>query len=157
MARSSPIHGRGVFARRPIAKGEFLIEYKGRLLSEAVADRTYPDDENRPAHTFLFLLSTSKVIDANVNGNSARWINHSCAPNCETEEGDDGRVRISALRAIAPGEELFYDYNLVLDEPMTAALRKRYACRCGAAKCRGTLFGAKRYRDVKKKKRGRAA
>lgn len=151
VARRSPIHGTGVFALRAIAKGERIVEYKGRLITEAAADRRYPDDESKPAHTFLFLLENGMVIDANRDGNSARWLNHSCAPNCETEE-DEGRVFIHAIRAIRPGEELVYDYNLVLDEPLTKALRNRYRCLCGARNCRGTLFGERRYRPKRKKK-----
>lgn len=150
VARSSTIHGKGVFALRPIAKGERVVEYKGKVITEAAADRRYPDDEAKPAHTFLFLLESGMVIDANREGNSARWLNHSCAPNCETEE-DGGRVFIQAIRAIKPGEELVYDYNLVLDEPLTKALRERYKCLCGTRKCRGSLFGARRYRTKRKK------
>ena len=83
------------------------------------------------------------VIDGGVRGNSARWINHACAPNCETED-DGGRIFIKALRDIAPGEELFFDYRLVIDERYTAKLKKAYACRCGAPDCRGTMLGPKR-------------
>jgi hypothetical protein len=79
------------------------------------------------------------VIDGGVQGNSARWINHSCEPNCEaTQEGE--RVFIHALRDIAAGEELFYDYGLVIDEPITPQLRADYPCWCGHATCRGTLL-----------------
>ena len=148
IVRSSPVHGRGVFARVSIRKGERLLEYRGRRISEERADDLYPDDESKPAHTFLFLLDDGTVIDANVSGNSARWINHSCDPNCETEEDENGRVWIDATRSIRPGEELFYDYNLVLDEPLTAILRERYRCLCGSANCRGTLFGKRRYRQT---------
>lgn len=156
VARTSPIHGKGVFALRHIAKGERIVEYKGRRISEKAADARYPDDDDKPAHTFLFLTEDGTVIDANRDGNTARWLNHSCAPNCETEE-EDGRIFIDAIRAIAPGEELVYDYNLVLDEPMTKALRERYKCLCGARKCRGSMFGERRYRPKKKKKKSARA
>ena len=149
VARNSPIHGRGVFALQRIAKGERILEYKGRLITEAEADRRYPDDDGKPAHTFLFLIEGAMVIDANRDGSSARWINHSCAPNCETDE-DNGRVFIDAIRNLEPGDELVYDYNLVLDEPLTKALRQRYGCLCGARKCRGTMFGTERYKAPKK-------
>ena len=152
VVRISSVHGRGVFARRPIRKGERILEYKGRRITEAEADARYPDDDSRPAHTFLFLLEDGSVIDANFDGNSARWINHSCEPNCETEEDDDGRIWIEAVRSIRPGDELFYDYNLVLDEPMTPALRARYRCLCGSARCRGTMFGKRRYRSARRGK-----
>ncbi|MEO7404263.1 MAG: SET domain-containing protein-lysine N-methyltransferase [Burkholderiales bacterium] len=150
VARNSPIHGRGVFALQRIKKGERIVEYKGRLITEAEADRRYPDNDAKPAHTFLFLIEDAMVIDANHNGNSARWLNHSCAPNCETDE-DNGHVFIDAIRDIEPGIELVYDYNLVLDEPLTKALRERYRCLCGTRKCRGTMFGTDRYKPPKKK------
>jgi SET domain-containing protein len=80
------------------------------------------------------------VIDAGVRGNAARWINHSCAPNCKSYEDDDGRVYIEARRAIAPGEELTYDYRLSFDGRITRKIRAEYACRCGSKRCRGTLL-----------------
>jgi hypothetical protein len=145
--RSSPIHGKGVFARRAIAKGERIVEYKGLVITEKEADRRYSDDdETKPYHTFLFLVDGAKVIDANCGGNSARWINHSCAPNCESSEEEDGRVFIEALRAIKPGEELTYDYNIVAEDSDTEATRRRFACACGAPKCRGTMLGRKKKR-----------
>jgi SET domain-containing protein len=150
VVRNSPVHGRGVFARVAIRKGARLLEYKGRRISEAAADERYPDDDSKPAHTFLFLLDDGTVIDANFEGNSARWINHSCDPNCETEEDENGHVWIDAIRYIRPGEELFYDYNLVLDEPLTPLLKERYRCRCRSGNCRGTLFGKRRYRPPAK-------
>jgi uncharacterized protein len=79
------------------------------------------------------------VIDAKVGGNSARWINHACQPNCEADEVD-GRVFIKSLRAIRPGEELFYDYGLVLDGRQTAKVKKQFECRCGTPRCRGTML-----------------
>ena len=102
-----------------------------------------PNDPNDPNHTFYFHVDASRVIDAKVGGNSSRWINHSCDPNCEAEE-IDGRVFIKTLRAIAPGEELNYIYGLTLDERYTPALKKRFACHCGAAECRGTMLSPKR-------------
>ncbi len=139
--RRSNIHGKGVFATTRIPKGARIIEYKGRRMSEAEADRKYADDDT--PHTFLFLLDNEIVIDANFNGNSARWINHSCKPNCEAVE-EEGRMFIDALRTIAPGEELTYDYNLIVEERYTPKLKKFYACGCGALKCRGTILGSRR-------------
>ena len=74
---------------------------------------------------------------------AARWINHSCNPNCEADE-DEGRVFIKALRNIKAGEELNYDYGLILDGRHTAKIKKEFACRCGSRKCRGTLLAPKR-------------
>jgi len=138
--RRSGIHGRGVFAATFIPKGTRIVEYKGRRISEAEADRKYDDTD---PHTFLFLLDDAIVIDANYEGNSARWINHGCDPNCEPVE-EKGRLFIDAIRDIPPGTELAYDYNLIVEERPTQALKRRYACGCGARKCRGTMLGAKR-------------
>jgi SET domain-containing protein len=135
----SPIHGRGVFAARAIRKGETIIEYRGRRTTWEEASET-PSDDDDPYHTFLFSLDDGRVIDAAVRGNAARWINHSCAPNCETYEDDDGRVFIAARRRILPGEELSYDYHLEVDGKVGPRLRRAYACRCGAPRCRGTML-----------------
>ena len=137
--RRSGVHGKGVFALEPIAAGERLIEYKGERISWKEALRRHPHNPDEPNHTFYFALDSGKVIDGKVNGNSARWINHSCAPNCEAEE-IDGHVYVHALRDIAEGEELFYDYGLVIDARQTNKLKKEYECRCGSRKCRGTML-----------------
>jgi hypothetical protein len=94
------------------------------------------------------------VIDAVVNGNAARWINHSCEPNCEADE-TEGRVFIKALRNIATGEELSYDYGLIIDEPYTKKLKAEFPCWCGSELCRGTLLAPKSD-DQKKKKKSKA-
>ena len=83
------------------------------------------------------------MIDAKHGGNSSRWINHSCDPNCEADE-EDGRVFIKALRNIQAGEELNYDYGLIIDERYTKKLKAEYPCWCGAQDCRGTLLAPKR-------------
>ena len=150
VARKSAIHGNGVFALAPIAKGERVIEYKGRRRTHAEVDAG-DSGGVESGHTFLFTLNDDYVIDANYEGNSARWINHSCEPNCEAvleeSEGKDprkDRVFIEAKRAIKPGEELTYDYGITLDEPHTARLKKIWACRCGSKKCTGTMLRPKR-------------
>ena len=140
VVRGSEIHGKGVFATRAIAKGERIIEYKGKVITEEAADQRYGDDESN--HTFLFLLDNDMVIDAYRGGNSARWINHSCNPNCEPVEEDD-RLYIHAVRDIAAGEELSYEYNLVIEDRYTPAIKRLYACRCGARKCQGTFLAAR--------------
>ena len=149
-ARQSPIHGNGVFATAPIKKSTRLIQYQGALLTHKQVDRVYADDVET-GHTFLFTLNEHFVIDANVDGNDARWINHSCEPNCEAvvEEDDDGnptqdKIFIEATRAIKPGEELTYNYGIVLGEPHTARLKKLWTCLCGAKKCTGTMLQPKR-------------
>ena len=149
-ARRSPIHGNGVFALVDIPKGTELIEYRGKRLTHAQADRLYANTTDT-GHTFLFTLNDRYVIDANSDGNIARWINHSCKPNCrallEEDEGGDrrkDRVLIETLRPLAAGEELTYDYGIVLDERITPRLKAIWACRCGARNCSGTLLKPRR-------------
>ena len=141
--RKSGVHGKGVFALQPIAKGETIIEYKGEVISWDEALRRHPHDPTQPDHTFYFHIDDTHVIDGKVGGNASRWINHSCAPNVEAEE-DGIRVFLKALRRIKPGEELFFDYGLVIDERYTPALKKRFECRCGSKACRGTMLAPKR-------------
>jgi SET domain-containing protein len=141
--RRSGVHGKGVYAVQPLAKGETVIEYIGEVISWREALRRHPRDPKDPNHTFYFHIDDQHVIDAGVGGNAARWINHACKPNCEADE-DEGRVFIKALRAIRPGEELFYDYGLSIDERYTPKVKREYACRCGAPRCRGTMLAPKR-------------
>jgi len=91
VVRRSPVHGRGVFATRTIPKGEDIVEYRGQVITMKQADRRPDSDPDNPYHTFLFELDDGRVIDAAVRGNAARWINHSCEPNCEPYEDDDNR------------------------------------------------------------------
>ena len=150
LVRDSHIHGRGVYAARRIRQGERIIEYRGERITWREADRRPPSDPDDPHHTFFFSLDDGRhVIDANVRGNAARWINHSCEPNCETEESDDGRVYIQALRDIRRGEELLYDYCLVVDERLTPTLKRQYQCRCGSTHCRGTMLALKKRNGVR--------
>lgn len=141
--RKSKIHGNGVFATRKIPAGTRIAEYEGERITWKEAVRR---ENLKPAdsfHTFFFSLESGKIIDGGVNGNDARWINHACEPNCEARE-EDGRVFIYALRDIARGEELNYDYGLILEERHTPKLKKAYECRCGAPSCRHTLLAPKR-------------
>jgi uncharacterized protein len=143
VVRRSPIHGTGVFAARDIAAEEEILEYAGRRLTHAQADAIYPDDDG---HTFLFVLNDQYVIDGGVGGNEARWINHSCEPNCEVWaiESDDGDpagdfLVIQSIRPIRAGEELTYDYGILSDEPITDSVAALWTCRCGSPRCRGVM------------------
>lgn len=144
--RRSPIHGTGVYAARKIPAGTRVFEYLGERISADEADARHPVDPADPFHTFFFSLSNGDVIDGNVGGNDSRWINHACAPNCETEETEDYRIFIVTLRDIARGEELFFDYGLILDQRHTAKVKANYRCLCGNAVCRGTMLAPKRRR-----------
>jgi SET domain-containing protein len=143
--RRSARHGLGVFAAGSIPRHALVIEYAGELIPHAEATRRYPEagHEDAPEHTYVLELDAERVIDANVGGNDARFINHSCAPNLEPIAIGD-QMWLVALRDIAPDEELGYDYAIELDERHTAALKRRWPCRCGAATCRGTLLRPKR-------------
>jgi SET domain-containing protein len=137
------MQGLGMFATRPIPEGMRLIEYAGERLTPAEADARYPDAPGARHHTFLFAIDDDVVVDAAIDGNEARFINHSCEPNCDAVI-DGGRIWIDALRDIEPGEELAYDYAYELEERHTLAAKRRFPCHCGAARCRGTILAKKR-------------
>ena len=141
--RRSGVHGKGVFAVQNIAEGETIIEYVGAIISWKEAQKRHPHDPSDPNHTFYFHIDETRVIDALYGGNSSRWINHACEPNCEADE-DGGRVFIKALRNIEAGEELNYDYGLIIDERYTPKLKAEYPCWCNAKTCRGTLLAPKK-------------
>lgn len=147
VVRASGIHGKGAFANRAIPAGTRIAEYKGERISDDEAAERHSRKGGH--HTFFFALEDGRVIDGASGGNNARWINHSCAPNCEAHE-DNGRVFIYALRDIDYGEELCYDYGLIIEERHTAALKRAYQCRCGAPECRETMLAPKRKRAKKK-------
>jgi uncharacterized protein len=139
--RHSPIHGYGVFAARRIRKGTTIIEYLGDRVSHAVADARYEDKDPNDNHTFLFTVDAKTVIDAGVDGNEARYINHGCDPNCESTTLNK-RIFIEAIRTIQPGEELSYDYQIQRDSDDAPNVDQVYACRCGAKNCRGSMLEA---------------
>ena len=141
--RESPMQGLGAFAVQPIPAGLRLIEYAGQRLTPAEADARYPDVEGERHHTFLFAIDDDVVIDAAFDGNAARFINHSCDPNCDAVI-DAGRIWIDTIREVATGEELAYDYAYVLEERHSPAAKRRFPCHCGATRCRGTILAKKR-------------
>jgi SET domain-containing protein len=139
--RKSRVHGRGVFATRPIRKGARIVEYTGRR----VLWSSIPDDQDDPETYYFGLSDDKRVIDPSVGGNEAQWINHSCEPNCVVRE-KRGRIFIHAMRNIKPGEELSYDYRLETDDdvPRTKEIEDEARCSCGSPKCRGTLLAVYR-------------
>jgi hypothetical protein len=137
--RRSRLHGRGVFALRRIRKGTRVLEYLGDRVSHRQADQRYGHKGIEDNHTFLFIVDRSVVIDGGANGNDARFINHSCDPNCESLI-EDRRVFIEAIRTIQPGDELSYDYQIGRDKEDPPNVDEIYACRCGKASCRGSML-----------------
>ena len=141
--RPSRIQGRGAFATGVIPACTRLIEYTGERLTPAESDARYPDVAGERHHTFLFAIDDEVVIDAAVDGNDARFINHSCDPNCDAVI-EDGRIWIETIRRVRPGEEVAYDYAYALKERHTPSAKRRFPCNCGARNCRGTLLTRKR-------------
>jgi len=148
----SGIHGRGAFALNRIRKGTRIIEYTGERISSGEGDRRYRVDGQSHYHTFLFTVDEDICIDAGRHGNAARFINHSCRPNCQAVN-DGGRIFIEAIRTLQPGDELTYDYNMVGVTPRTRAEKALYVCMCGAASCRGTMLQQARSRFHTSRKR----
>ncbi|HJQ21489.1 MAG TPA: SET domain-containing protein-lysine N-methyltransferase, partial [Gemmatimonadaceae bacterium] len=156
--RRSKIHGRGVYARTDIPKDTRLIEYTGERITNAEADRRYDDDAMSEHHTFLFILNSRTCIDAAYGGNVSRYINHSCDPNCVAWI-ERGHIWIDALRDIKEGEELAYDYEYDFLPGYTVEDLEFYECRCGSAKCRGTIVDVPKHKRhlIAELKRRRAA
>jgi hypothetical protein len=155
--RRSKIHGTGVFAKKAIRKGTRITQYVGEHISHAEADRRYENKAHDDNHTFLFTLDSRTVIDGGSGGSSARYINHSCDPNCETVI-DKKRVFVEAVRAIRAGEEICYDYMIERDKSDPPDIDVIFACRCGSKNCRGTmLLPPKKVRRKKKVAKKKAA
>jgi uncharacterized protein len=163
--KKSAIAGRGAFATRRIRKGQRIIEYIGERITHVEADRRYDDEAMSEHHTFLFAIDDTHVIDGAVNGNDARFINHSCDPNCEAVD-EDGHIFVEAITNIQPGTELTYDYQFERGEDDDELDESRYPCRCGTARCRGTILaprkgttsagkGGKKHRKRKKDGQGK--
>lgn len=152
--RPSPIEGNGAFAVRRILRRTRIIEYTGKRITHALANDLYGredscgDDFEAEPHFYLFTVDSRTIIDGSVNGSDARFINHSCNPNCEAIV-EDGEVYIDAIRTIKVGEELTYDYHLDIGSEITEEDRQRYACLCGAANCRGTMLAQLKARRLR--------
>lgn len=149
--RHSRVHGHGVFAKRRIRKGTTVIEYLGDRVSHDEANARYEDKDPKDGHTFLFTVDAKTVIDAGVDGNDARFINHGCDPNCQAVDADK-RIFIEALRTIQPGEELAYDYGIQRDADDPPDIDAIFGCRCGAVRCRGSMLVARKTKPVRKRK-----
>jgi len=150
VVRDSRIHGKGVFASRDISKGTKIIEYVGEKITKKEAEKRADaqielsmGNENVGA-VYIFELDDNYDIDGGVEWNTARLINHSCSPNCETED-DEGRIWILALRNIKKGEELSYNYGYDIDD------YEEHPCKCGAQKCVGYILNEKYWGKLRKK------
>ena len=124
IVRRSDGRGLGLYALVPFKRGDFVIEYTGEKMPTAIADTL--------TTRYLFEIDKDWTIDGANRGNIARYINHSCDPNCEVEISEDDRIMISAIKKIEPGDELSYDYG---DEYFDEFIRPA-GCKCGTAKCR---------------------
>lgn len=151
IVKKSPIHGRGVFAKTDIKKGDRIIEYLGEKITWKEANRRYQDIDGH-SHTVFFSLDDKYVLDGAVNGNEAKFINHSCSPNCKATNFD-GHIFIQAKKDIPVGKELFYDYKLEMDADITEEYLEKYKCYCGSKKCRGTQLDLKALTDKAKEKK----
>ena len=138
VVRRSSVHGFGVFATGALAAGTRVLEYTGERITHAEAAARYDDERADLTHTLLFTVDRATVIDGGVAGGPARYVNHSCDPNCEARfEGS--RIWIWTARDVAAGAELSYDYEYDWEPGMTLADLAEYRCRCGAPGCRGTM------------------
>ncbi len=139
MIRSSAIHAAGCYTTEAVRKGARVCEYDGPRIAKELADERYADRDV----TYLFGVGESDLV---IDGfSTAMFINHSCNPNCETED-DDGRIFVVAIRDVEAGEELTYEYNLYDSD------EERQDCYCGAKACRRTMFS-----DLELKRRAQAA
>ncbi|XP_031762526.1 histone-lysine N-methyltransferase 2A isoform X2 [Xenopus tropicalis] len=133
----SPIHGRGLFCRRNIDAGEMVIEYSGNVIRSILTDKREKYYDGKGIGCYMFRIDDSEVVDATMHGNAARFINHSCEPNCYSRVIPiDGQkhIVIFAMRKIYRGEELTYDYKFPIEDA-----NNKLACNCGTKKCRKFL------------------
>lgn len=137
--RQSKIQGRGVFALKNIRKGKRIVEYIGERIHPDEETIRYDEDKMKRHHTYLFEVDENVTIDGNSRGNEARYINHSCDPNCESVN-EEGRIYIEAIKSIKPGEEITYDYNYEVEGRVTKKEKEFYKCRCNSTNCRGTIL-----------------
>ena len=148
--RKSGIHNKGVFAKRDIPKGARVIEYVGEKItkkeSDKRADRVIEEHkrkEKKKGSVYIFTLNKKYDLDGYPKYNTARWINHSCDPNCETINIDD-HIWIIAIKDIKKGEEISYDYGYSLDD------FEEHPCRCGSENCVGYIVDEKHRAKLKK-------
>lgn len=139
LVKKSRVHGTGVFAKRNIPKNTFIIEYVGEILTkkkaELRADEIFEASQNhkKSGGIYIFELTSRHDVDGSVDYNTARYINHSCDPNCETENDKGKHIWINSLRDIKRGEELNYNYGYGIDEWW------QHPCKCRSSNCAGYI------------------
>ena len=155
--RRSCIHNKGVFARKDIPKGTRIIEYIGEKVTNAEGERRADivlDKSKRSKTTgavYLFELNKRYDIDGYVPYNTARYINHSCDPNCETEI-IQGKIWIIAIKDIQKGEELNYNYGYAFDEDF-----EEHPCLCGTDRCVGYILDEDDWSKLRRRLKKRAS
>lgn len=148
--KKSNIHNKGVFAKRDIPKGTKVIEYVGRKITKPQADKIYEKSlekhkkNNKKGSVYIFELNKKHDIDGDVPWNKAKYINHSCNPNCETEIIDN-KIWIISIKDIKKGEEITYNYGYDVDN------YKDHPCRCGSKRCVGYIVDEEQWPKLKKK------
>jgi SET domain-containing protein len=148
--RTSPIHGRGLYARKFIEKDTWIVQYVGEKVDKTESDRRSTDlleraKEDGGARVYMFILNDECDIDGNVESNDARLVNHSCDPNTEAQIWADKEIWFIALRDIQPGEELFYNYGFDLET------WEEHPCQCGAERCVGYIVDEELWPQLRRK------
>ena len=147
IVKDSEIHNRGVFAIKDIKKGTLVIEYKGEKITKKEsgkrADEQLSQGDTTKGAVYIFELNKRYDIDGNVDYNDARYINHSCEPNCEAVHHNKG-IWIQAIKNIKKGEEITYNYGFDVDN------FKEHPCRCGSKKCVGYIVDKDQWPKLKK-------
>ena len=153
--RRSGIHNRGLFAKKDIPKGTRIIEYVGEKLTHAQSEKRGIEHDEQARESgdgtvYMFTLNKRYTIDGNVPWNTAKYANHSCEPNAETDI-IKGRIWLIALRGIEKGDEIVYDYNFDIE------YYEDYPCLCGSKKCVGYIVGAEYRAKLKRRLKKKAA
>ena len=148
--RTSPIHGRGLYARNLIEKDTWIVQYVGERVDKVESDRRSNElldqsKDNGGARVYMFILSDEWDIDGNVEANDARLVNHACDPNVEAQIWEDKEIWFIALRDIQAGEELFYNYGFALDT------WDEHPCRCGSPRCPGYIVDEEFWPQLRRK------
>ena len=147
--RKSKVHGKGGFALKDITKDTRVIEYVGKRMTKVDSDKKQ-DNEQHKGWVGVFELNKKTDIDGSVSWNYAKYLNHSCDPNCETDI-IRGKIWIIAIKDIKKGEELTYDYNFDFEDDED----EEYTCKCRAKNCRGIIIGEDEYKKFLKKKKAK--